>query len=236
MKAVYTVAFSMFLYLASPVIAMELIAPDLTGLVSKDGKGAYQMIVKEATRRAGVDYSESFYPVKRAVKTFVDNQNACMYCLVDLAAEAVGKDNIVESFPFGVFKMHIFTPKGAPVVTDISQLKGKRLGAIRGYEDWYEKTGVMALKPDMAGNDVTLLNMMNNERLDAIISFMPDFRPHLDQVDYAPGHPLLTSYDSMVCHNNPKGKQFIEKISLVLEEMKNDGTMKKILGDYYLGE
>lgn len=53
------------------------------GIINEDGNGPYQLILKEAARRAGVNISEKVYPLKRALKTFTDRKALAIYGMTD---------------------------------------------------------------------------------------------------------------------------------------------------------
>ncbi len=231
---------SVILCIAYPAHAADLIAPNLTGLVTEDGIGLYQMIMKEVSKRSGVTFTEKFYPPKRAFETFLREENKCIYSFTDDAAGILGKDKIIASIPLGVFKMYIFTKKGEPALTSIFQLKGKRVAYVLGLGIPIEK---VKIKEKEAG--IKLIATENNEesfrilqrgRVNAIIGFLPDINLFLDELSFSPKNPLLVGYDRITCHNNETGKQFINSISPKLKEMKEDGAIKKILGTFYLEE
>ncbi len=218
-----------------PAYGTELIAPAFTGLISEDGTGTYQIIMKEAASRAGVSFTEKVFPQKRALSTFYKNENSCIYSFTEPASETMGKDRVVVSTPLSVFKMYIFTGKGKPALTSVKQLKG-RVAGVLGYEVWYDKTNIKesGIDLDMASSDDEALGLLRRDRIQAIISFLPDMNSHLGKLSFSPEHPLFVSYDGITCHNNETGRRFIRAVSPVLREMDEDGTMKKILGDSYL--
>ncbi|MCP4107321.1 MAG: ABC transporter substrate-binding protein [Desulfobacteraceae bacterium] len=229
---------SIILCIACPAQAADLIAPDLTGLVTEDGIGVYQMIMKEVSKRSGVKFTEKFYPPKRAFGAFLKDENRCIYSFTDDAAEILGKDKIISSIPIGVFKMYIFTKKGESALTSVSQLKGKKMAGVLGLGVYNEK-----LKIKEAG--VKLMTTENNEeafrvlqkgRVHAIMAFLPDMNPFVDELSYSPKNPLIVAYDRITCHNSETGKQFIDSISPTLKKMKETGVIKKILGSFYLEE
>ncbi len=159
-----------------------------------------------------------------------------MYAYTDHAVEKLGKEQVVASFPIGIFKQYIFTIKGKSVFTSIYQLKGKTVGGVLGddVQSWYPNFTKAGIHLELVESTEQNIKKLNLGRLHAIVSFLPDITEYVDQLSFDPGHPLLISYDRITCHNTQQGRQFIEKISSALQEMKNDGTMKKILGSFFL--
>ncbi len=218
------------------VFATDLLAPGIIGLVEEGGTGKYQLVMREAAKRANLTVTERYYPQKRALKIFFFKDYPCIYAYTDLAVEKLGKEQVVASFPIGVFKQYIFTQKGKSVFTSISQLKGKSVGGVLGddMQPWYPNFTKAGIHLELVASTEQNIKKLHSGRLDAMVSFLPDIVEYVDQLSFAPDHPLLISYDRITCRNTPEGRQFIEKISPVLQEMKHDGTMKKILGTFYL--
>ncbi len=218
------------------VNALEIIAPAIAGLIEKDKKGAYQLLLKEAANRASINYKEDFYPQKRALRTFFEKKSHCIYAYTDIAVTKLGKDKIKASFPLGGFKQHIFTKTGTPALTSINQLKGKVVGGILGdgEQDWFAAFKKAGIEYQFVTRIEQNIVKLERGRIDAMISFMPDVAKWEDQLNYARDKPLFSAFDMITCHNNLEGSQFIKRISPVLKRMKKDGTMKAILGDLYL--
>ncbi len=229
---------SVILCVACTVNAADLIGPDLTGLVSEDGTGVYQMIMKEVSKRSGATFTEKLYPPKRAFELFLKDEDKCIYSFTDDAVEILGKDKITTSIPLGVFKMYIFTRKGEPALTSISQLKEKKVVSVFGLDVYNKKLKIKesGIRLIMTDNNEQSFNVLKKGRAKAIIGFLPDMNPFLDKLSFSPKNPLVVAYDRITCHNNGTGKQFINSISPKLKEMKEDGTLKRILGDLYLEE
>ncbi len=229
--------FIIVLGIAYSVSAIDLLAPAIIGLVEEDGTGKYQLLMREAAKRANLKFTEHHYPQRRALKLFLlKGSSCCIYAYTDLAVEKLGKENVVASFPIGIFKQYIFTKKGTTVLTSIDQLKGKSVGGVLGddLQPWYPNFTKAGVHLNLVISTEQNLKMLHQGRIDAMISFLPDIAEYVGQLDFAPDNSLLTSYDRITCHNTPEGRQFVEKISSALQEMKHDGTMKKILETFYL--
>ncbi len=204
------------------------------GVIEKDGKGPYQLILNEAARRSGVHFSEKVYPLKRAINTFVEKKVLAIYGMTDAVIKGVGKDNVITSYPLGVYKVYIFTKKGEPVISNYAQLNGKRVGGIDGYQAYYQDLIKNNIEVSYFPTEENQLLRYEAGRFDAIVGFMPDWIPYLDTLDYDPNFALLVGYDYMTVWNTPEGRYFIDKISTALLNMKLDGTLKEILGERYM--
>ncbi len=216
--------------------AIDIIAPRIEGLIEKDGKGVYQNLIEEASKRTGLVITEHVYPQKRALRFFFAKKHPCIYAYTDLAVTKLGRDNVIASFPLGSFKQYIFTAKGEPAITRIVALKGLRVGGVLGdtEQDWFNlfKNNNIhyALAPSIQQN----VDMLILGRIDAMVSFMPDAAKWSSQLSYDASRPLFSAYDRLTCHINPQTRDFIRIMSSILKQMKQDGTSQKILGDLYL--
>lgn len=229
-------AYIIVLGIVSSVHATDLLAPNIVGLVEEGGTGQYQLVIREAATRANLTFTEYFYPQKRALMMFFNQDAPCIYAYTDLAVETLGREQVVASFPLGVFKQYIFTKKGTPVFTSIDQLKGKSVGGVHGddIQPWYPKFTAVGIHLELVSSTEQNIEKLQLGRLDAMISFLPDISEYVDQLSFAQDRPLLVSSDRITCHNTPEGREFIDKISPALQTMKYDGTMKNILGVFYL--
>lgn len=235
MRGVFCILLIVF-ELVSSVSAIELIAPEIIGLVEKDGKGKYQTLVWEASTRASLEIDEHYFPQKRALLLFFKKKYPCIYGYTDLAVETLGAERLVASFPLGVFKQYIFTKKGTPALTSINQLIGKSVGGVLGddLQPWYIKFTQMGIDLDLVRSTDQNIKKLQHNRLDAMVSFLPDIQEYVNELSFAPESPLFTAYDRVTCHYTPETKAFIEKLSASLKEIKHDGTLQRILGMFYL--
>lgn len=213
---------------------ISVIAPHFTGLVTEDGTGPYQNLVREAARRADISFKEVVAPDKRAIYLFKAKKYDCIYSYTNILRAELGDQNIISSFPLSAFKEYIFTKKGGSTLTSINQLKGISVGSKIGNEIWHDKLVSAGVKIDYSSDDIYSIKMLENGRIQAYLGFLPDNTKYLSKLNYSPEHPLFTDFDKITCHVNPKTKKFIKRISSSLREMKNDGTTSKILGAIYL--
>lgn len=222
--------------LTSPCLALDIIAPGIPGLIEENGKGVYQVLIKEASSRANLVINEHFFPQKRALKLFFDKNYTCIYAYTDLAISRLGQEQIRASFPLGSFKQYIFTAKGTPLISSVKALKGLRVGGILGdtEQDWFKQFKRLNINYNLVPRIEQNVRMLKLGRLDAMVSFMPDAAKWQNQLNYDAANPLFSAYDRLTCHNNTQGRYLIQTLSPQLEQMKQDGSTKRILGDLYL--
>ncbi len=223
-----------FLGFATSTYAVEILAPAIQDMVTESGDGKYQQVMKESAKRAGVTYQEIFYPIKRALAVFEHEEKDCIYSYMDQAKEIAGPEKIITSYPITVFKLYMFTRKGTEPPTSPEQLVGKQVGGVMGHEGFYDRLKDLKIDYSMANDDNQNLKMLEMERVDVLLGFLPDLAEASADMAYAPDAYLYTGYDAINCRKNPETEIFIEKISRAIKEMKADGTLKSIMGSYYV--
>ena len=216
---------------SEPVVVF---APKIVTLVEPDGSGLYQRILKEASRRARITFEERSFPTNRALSELKKHTGSCIYSMTPQASNLLGADSIVTSYPLGVAMLHVFSHKDTPAVTSWKELRGKTIGGTLGFEPYYTNLIDRGFSILYVGNEEKLTLMLEKERFDVMLGFLPDHFPNLDRLNYSPDFVLHQIFDFITCHKSAQGRMFVEKISPALKQMKDDGTLKVLLGDYYL--
>jgi len=216
---------------SEPVVVF---APKIVTLVEPDGSGLYQRILKEASRRARITFEERSFPTNRALSELKENTGSCIYSMTPQASDLLGADNIVTSYPLGVAHLHVFSRKDTPAITSWKELRGKSIGGTLGFEAYYTSLIDRGFSISYVGNEKQLTLMLEKGRFDVMLGFLPDHFPNLDRLNYSPDFVLLQIFDFITCNNSAQGRMFVEKISPALKQMKDDGTLKALLGGYYL--
>lgn len=204
------------------------------GVIDKDGQGPYQLILKEAAKRAGIPMAERIYPLKRAVKVFTQREALAIYGMTEAVIAEIGTQQIITSYPLGAYKLYIFTRKGDPPISSYAQLKGKTVGGVIGYEAYYRELLKRHIDIQYIADEDSQIKKLELRRIDAVIGFMPDWIPLSDTLVYDPKFPVHTGYDYMTVWNTPEGQAFVAKLSPALQGMKHDGTLQRLLGGRWM--
>lgn len=240
MKKVGFVALLILLTLTNFTFAKVKVSEgEFIGIINEDGQGPYQIILREAAKRAGIEIEESFYPLKRGVMTFKNKGALTIIGMTESVLQddpKVSPKDILTSYPLGVYKVYIFTKKEKPVISGFGDLKKKSIGGVIGYEPYYKVLIDKKIKIDYLAEEKFQLEKLAAGRIDGALGFMPDWIAFLDDhnLSYDVNFPIHLGYDYMTVWNTPEGKDFVEKISVKLLEMHKDGTLKKILGDRWM--
>ncbi len=216
-------------------ISIDVLAPEISNLIESDGSGVYQLLLEEAARRSNITIIEHFYPQKRAITYFLNGTYLYIYAYTDLAIEKLGKEEVIASFPLGVFKQYIFSNKGTSYST-IEQLSGLSVGGIIGddIQPWYKDFTDKGISIKLVKSNIQNIQRIQTDKIDAFICFLPDINQYADSLGYTKDSPLFTSYDRLTAYNTRESGIVLERISKALIQMKKDGTTKDILGDFYL--
>ncbi len=236
MKKIFLAALLCFMH-AGPCLAEEevhVVAGIFMGIIQEDGQGPYQIILRQAAARADIQITETVYPLKRAIRAFSDRKALAIYGMTDAVIKNTGDDGIITSYPLGVYKLYIFSRKEDPPISSYAQLKGKRLGGVIGYEEYYREILKHNIQIDYLAAEKSQFEKLERGRIDAIIGFMPDWISHLSLLSYDPGFPVHIGYDYMTVWDTPAGRSFVNRISPALQSMHADGTLKKILAERYM--
>lgn len=120
------------------------------------------------------------------------------------------------------------------MISSYKQLLGKKVGGVSGYEAYYSKLIAQGVDIIYAPSELTQMKQFVAHDLDVIIGFLPDWLPHLKQLNYEASFTLHVGYDTMTVRNTPEGRWFVNKISEALQAMHKDGSIEALMGKRYL--
>ncbi|MDX1802297.1 MAG: hypothetical protein R3303_15300 [Marinobacter sp.] len=226
-----------WLSVVSPVAAgadVRLAVPHITSLLEADGSGVYQRLVSQALKAVPFSVEQHFYPYKRALRSFERLRADCVYSFTDVLQDEFGRDNIIASFPLGKFSFYLFTRQGEPALISTDQLPAGRVGGVIGHESYLRQIMDDLDSVLWVTSDEQNLEMLRLGRINAMIAAIPDIRPYLDNLNYAPGHPLLVGYDRITCHDTDKNRAFLSALSEQLIKLKDAGIYQAVAGSLYV--
>jgi ABC-type amino acid transport substrate-binding protein len=87
--------------------------------------------------------------------------------------------------------------------------------------------------------DEQSFGLLDNGRVDYIITYMPDVRDLIvraddQQVFYNPAQAFHIQDDSLLCHQTKKNQEFIKQINEAISTLKASGELHNILGKSYI--
>ncbi|MCK7547854.1 substrate-binding periplasmic protein [Marinobacter koreensis] len=220
---------------AGAAVPVRVATPDISNLLTEQQDGVYQRLMDRAINGTSWQVTEHFYPYKRALMVFQQGQADCIYSFTDVLEKKLGQDAVVASYPLGKFVYYLFSTKGEPPPTSLDELQGREIGAVIGHEIYLDPIlSGRNLKVFWSRSDAINLAMLEHGRFDTMIAALPDIRPLLGELSYAPEHPLLESFDRLTCHNTQRNRAFVKALSTSLKALKSQGVYQEIAGPLYL--
>ncbi len=208
---------------------VRIAAMDLGTLSNQQGSGIYQRVVQMAARRSGAQYTEFWYPVRRATTYLQKGIADCAYGPLAQFAD-IATDQLLLSDTLGGFRMYIFTGRNHPVPT-LDQLRDKAVGAISGLDSLYQPVIQAGIRLTYVDQARSLTGMLESGRVSAVVGFLPDLSPFLDRLSYDEGRPLLRGTDHLVCTRSAASHRFIGQINSSLRRMHQEGIIYRRNGE-----
>ena len=160
---------------------ITIAAIDLPGLYTPAADGIYDAAYAAASARANISIPMQVLPPARAIDQFLKQQ---VDCLAPMDAEFIGTDfPTVQTRPFFIARIFIFTAEGQAPLNSLAQLKGKKVGIRKGmiYGSEFDAAGLSVSVADSIESNI---KKVQKGRLDAFIAYTPDAFDAFDPVSY----------------------------------------------------
>ncbi len=208
MKRNFLLSVFCILVLCSQVVYAEttIYGIEIPGLHEKNKSGAYDKIIDETLLKPGLANLKVLPPAKAE-----DNFSKCTDCCFSPANTNeefydFGKD-VVKTKPMGIAKIYIFTGNGQKTINNLSDLKGKKVGARFGmpYGKTFDSAGLNVEMVKTIGSNIKKLD---KGRIDAFVAYVPDaydafkslgIEPYPHDID----NPIAVHEDCLVCRDVP---------------------------------
>lgn len=200
----------------------------------KDG-GYVMEVIKEAYKRSGYTVQIDYLPWARAVKMAKDGDYDGY--MPEYYSEDLKKDFLL-SAPFQGGPLGFFKKKTSKITfKKLEDLKDYSIGVVRGYVNTAEFDAASYLKKDEAKDDLTNLKKLIAGRIDLIICdknvgnhiLKTQIVQNAGDVEFM--EPQLEEKDLYVCITKtaPEAQKKIDDFNAALKQMKDDGTIGKII-------
>ncbi len=216
------------------VVSMEI----GDNLQTVDSPGLYGEMISHVLKNAGVDYEFRVYPFKRALREFFRGDADCMWALDSRMLRQFGKkdERLLDSEALFTSTQHVFMPPGTHAISSLNDLDGKRVGLHfhSNLLEAMERTSANLVK---VNDETTKITMLINNRVDAIIAWIPDALVafHDEGVDPAWINPVLKIDEADVgitCHENDVTRAFLSRTDAAITEFARSPAYSDILGKY----
>ncbi|UTA48094.1 transporter substrate-binding domain-containing protein [Simiduia sp. 21SJ11W-1] len=197
-----------------------------------DGTGALNELHSKLLSALPIATETHYAPPMRADHNF--NAGTADALVPDFCNAAL-KRPYVRSVPFARIQRHIFTPPGSAPLTDLDQLKGLRVGLVRGYSYALQGPAGEGVQLVWLPSQRQALRMLVNGRLDAIVANAQELGAIINAEPLAwpsfePKAPVL---DRALCYafaDNQQGRQLAQAISAEILRLRDNGELARLLG------
>lgn len=191
-------------------------------------------------QRDGLAFDVEISPIKRVIRDFIGH-NQCIFpsSLDAIKSTAPQYQSIamIQSNPVDYVSLHVFTKQGRPIIRSMSELNGKTVGLWLGYdlENFHEGLKVTI---ETTPTEEIRVKMLDRERVDAAISFIPDVnivadKYNIPRPNYDKNLALLDNIGaSLLCHDTPNNRVFISRFNEMIDDLKASGELRRILGEH----
>lgn len=220
---------------AIPAQVVTLYAQLIPGLFQTDNQGAYDQVIQLVTPENS-RIIHKVLPNNRANHAF-KNCQVCCFSPANLNPDFYSFDqDVYMTQPINTAKAYIFSLKEDATYSSLSELAGKRVGLERGMN--YGKA--VADGDFIHSVTNTLLQnfkMLMVNRIDTMIAYEPDIYQAFKEVDpkhfrYNEKQPIAIHKDALVCRG--VNESFISGFNARLNDLRNSGELKKVLGEIYV--
>ncbi len=215
---------------------MSVATYEIPNILEPNRSGSYDKILLAVEHALGEVIDYSVFPPGRARVLFDSKKTDC---ILPFDADFLeSKDALVQSDSLNLAKAYIFTKSGQQPLNSIDQLAGLLVGVRHGmaFGKDFDKANLSLVRTALLEQNIQLLN---RGRIHAFVAYEPDIWDAFNQLqikplNYDPLAPIVIHEDSILCHETPKARQFIQRFNLELRKLKDKGIVKEILGDSYV--
>ncbi len=203
-------------------------------MVLDEKNGNFVELTRVLSQRAGLDIKIIVKPTKRTIQNFQLDEIDVLFPALDVNFSP-GNEPIKSGELLYVKKDYVFTRKGEPLLKTIKDLECKKIGITLGYPYARKLTGNPLVEFDRAHSDELNVLKLMSKRFDAFIveevTGLKAFESKgaTDKIQYDPDNPISEMDVYYAFQNSRKGKRLAEIVTIVLGEMKQDGTFYEII-------
>jgi hypothetical protein len=211
-----------------------MVMPAMEPYFSENDNATYQRLIKEILRRSGNNISIEYLPLAKSIQFFDQNKNACYPAARKLALGFLGHDVIDAGVAINKFKVVIATPKSEPLAYSVESLRNRNVAALLGNALGVYGIPVSKLTIHYVATYDQSIELLEKGRVNAIVGSAAALMPYRDRLNFDVNKPVFSVDEGIVCHPGGESRAFLNSIRPAIQSMKTDGSLKSILGEYYL--
>ena len=211
---------------------------DLVNRLSSENSLHYNELWKEL-EKSGIPRFDAVLPFKRQLLEFHYNPDSCLFpgAISVLKQGMISKDfSLIEGAGVDYVGLTALTRASSKPITKLEDLHGKRVGMWNGIQLDHLSTHFKKMTITTVKNEDQLIQLLNAERVDAILAFFPDIlltasRLNLDLPIYDGRFWILPKVPAtMVCHDTNANRQLIDKFNHAINTLRSNKKLEEILG------
>jgi len=217
---------------------IQILQWERPGRVERDGSGDYDHLIAAVLAEINMPVLAKIEPLRRIRQALLSTNSVCVapgsLTLFLTQNPTIQSEKFRASVPIDRVTGHIFSRLGDAPVHSPDELSGKRMAV------WW---GV-PLNSDIAASGVELIYAANEKeaiqmllagRVDTVWGTRPGSSNNFEHLAGAPAiydrnFIMMTLDLQVMCRNTAETRLFLQKVDLVLEAMRHDGRLKKLLG------
>lgn len=245
-----------WLFICSSALAEErnvIAAAELSGLFQigdkgKEPTGVYYHLLSQILSETDLAqrYQVVVMPMKRAKASFLQGHFACYSPGVETFEEAERNllpRDLLSSRAFNMALVRVVSTHEHHLVSSVDDVSNQDvISLVRGVpiSETMQKMMAKARKTFMVQTELENLKLLLSGRVNLIFAFYPDIvfaykelglKEHFPYAEY---YSPLVIRDNIICH--AEHKQAFTLIEAKIDQYRQDGTLKRILQDFYLND
>lgn len=239
-----SIVLALMLLTAAPFSVAEpirIIGLSLEYRLDEEASSQYGLLLAEM-KELGFNFELELYPFERFWREISEDRTSCHFPSVIVSTRAVVTDvpdgGFIAADPVDYPTYRVLVRPGEPVITSLDQLAGKRVAGALGFPH-AAFLGERQVDIEETNSEVSRARMLMRNRVDAVLSFIPDFHMALDELGFEQvtsdgAYKLLPNVDGtgLICYNTPENVAAVKEFNRVLTILKDNGRLKEILGPF----
>lgn len=186
------------------------------------------------TTAAGIDSTVKSLSGKGALHAFY---RGSVIAMQDRKCDNLEKVPVLRTRPYATLVQYLVSNKGQVPINSLIQLKGKAI-AFSGFQDYRLPSPFvlkkMGIKLHYARNHTSLIKMLINKRVDAILTspnIMEIIAPELfkrEDFSFDPSQPFYKSQICYIVQDSVEGKALVEKLNNGITLLEQNHKLEKV--------
>ena len=211
-----------------------MIMPAMEPYFSENGNASYQRLMREIMRRSGNSINIEYLPLAKSIQSFEQNKSACYPAARKLALGFLGHDVIDAGIAINKVKIVIATPKSEPLASSVESLRNRRVATLLGNALAVYGIPVSKITIHYVATYEQSLELLEKGRVNAIGGSVAALMPYRDRLNFDVDKAVFSVDQSIVFHPSAESRAFLDSTRASIQSMQADGSLKTILGEYYM--